>query len=267
MKAATTTFVFIVLAMLLCACQTLSPKQEQAPAPIGAKELLTKLHKRGGQIHSVEADSKFEFFHEGRHERAELIWVVRKPGDATFELTGPTGMLGIWTNTRDEFRYFDIREKRVLFGPVTSKAMRDVLRWTILPTELVPLLCATPIILPGGATRPVYDPETKHYRFSILATDQGLKQIFWFDREGELYRIRVVQEDKSVRYQVTYLNWQVRGEEQLAFPGYIKVEHPQSETVLTLTLRSKPTLNGTIDPQTFQLPFPDGIPRMYIPGE
>ena len=264
----------LVLAMPLLGCASrpvMVAATASIPAPVGPapeqNTLLAKLAAQEKAIRSVESGSMLEVFYQGRHERLDLNFIVEKPTKATFELTGPTGMLAALTSDGREFRYYDIRNGHYVFGPLGPKSLSVILPWTVRAEELIPLLCATPLGVEGPSGAPIWDTKEGRWKIERKSAKGGWAQTLWFDEEGHLMRAEVWGPELKPRYTVTYLNWRKVGSEGLEFPVFIKLHHVESDAKLNLRLRGEPVLNAAHDPEFFRLPFKEGIPKDYVPAE
>ena len=260
----------LALTALALSCKSLASKAD-GPAP-DPEKALNDLRDLSVAIRSVEADGKVELFEGGqgdgglgllkkdRHERGELIWVVQKPSSATFELNGPTGLIALATLDGKEFRYYNPHEKRAMQGPVTSERLRSVLPLAITPEELAPILCGTPLLFSGPHGKMKFDEKVRRWRLIVKEKGTDRLQVLWFEPKGLLYRVRVLDSKRSVRYEATFLAWERHEKTGLPYPSFIKIEQPKTNSKITLKLHGEPSINGTIDPGVFKLPFPKDTP-------
>ncbi len=248
-------------------CRTLSRPDSSSPVAPKTERLLEGLNRLGGEIRTVQADGKLEYYKGKRHERVELSFLLKKPNQAVLELTGPTGMLSATSLDGREFRHYDLRKRRMLVGPARENSLKNVLPVSLPPQELVPLLSGTPILLNGDRGGLVRDEKTKRWRLLVRSGDGCWIQALWFENNGDLYRMRLMDADKNARFEVTYLGWKSRGKDALRYPGFIKLVLPSEEVKLTLRIHDDAVLNEEIADDLFRLPFPKGVPVQALPSE
>lgn len=259
---------FLLIAVLFfsfSACRIMSPKPDTPPAK-DAAELHAAIIKAGSAVQNVQADGKLEFFSKDRHDRVTLTWIVQKPDKALLEVTGPTGLLAVTALNGLEFQSFDPKNRRLLIGPASKENLSSILPFPVNPDEIVPILCASPPLVDAKARNMKYDEKAKRWRL-LLQDDRGWTQALWLSPEGYLHRVILIDASGNTRYEVTYLAWKDGENGKPAFPGFIKIAHPQSQTRITLKLHGHPTLNDPIDPTLFTLQVPEAIPRERVGEE
>jgi len=247
-------------------CRTLETKPQTPP---DVEAWFASLAARSRAVRAVEAEGKIEYIDEkGRHDRGRLLWTVERPDRAAFEVLGPTGLVAAATIDGLEFRYFDARTRRLLFGPATAKTLRAHLPWPIGPEELVPLLLGTPAIRQGVREDAIFDDETKRWQVATADPQGQWRQTIWFDGDGRLYRVRLITPEPGPRFEATFLGWKSFGSEGIAYPGFVKIQQFGGEAKVTLKLSGRPpAFNKIYSPSTFRLPFPEGAPARRIESE
>jgi len=253
--------VIFILILLLVSCKGFGEVKQPAKRP-ELKDLYNSLKNHAQTVHTVQADGKIEYKKQGkdaRHDRGSFTWVVKKPKQATFEITGPTGLLAVVGIGEEEFRYYDAREQRLFFGPVEGDALERVLPWGISPKDLIPLLCASPRLIKADSSAIEYDKKVKRWRLILHNSRSDKIQLLWFNADLTLYRSKLLRR-KYTYWDVTYLGWERRDESGINFPGYIKLQHPATKTTITLKAHGDPDINKQIDDSVFLLNFPESIP-------
>lgn len=254
-------FLILFLCFAVVSCKALGEVRPTTERP-ETEDLIALLKNRSQIIQTVQADGKIEYKKkgkDGRHDRGSFTWVIEKPANATFEITGPTGLLAVVGINEEEFRYFDARGQKLYFGPVEPETLGRVLPWGIMPADLVPLLCASPKLINYNGSAIEFDKSTKRWRLILHDSRTDKIQVFWFNDDKTVYKSKLIRR-KHVFWEVTYLDWDKRGEYQIEFPAYIKLEHPSSRTTITLRAHGDMDLNKKIDDSVFKLNFPDTIP-------
>ena len=249
---------FFVVLLVSCAFYCGGCRSASSPAPElqptarpDVADLLDSLRRRDQEIRNINVVFDLEYLEDGREQRAQLIAIAQKPDKLYLEITGPLGMLGMFSCDGNEIRLYNHETRQMEIGPADKAVLSSLIPLEMDPAQLVSVLTVAPTPIPHDAHKLSYDADAGLWLLTFAdRAAQKVQRLRFEPNTMDLHSVSYL-EGGTVVARATYLRWSDSKHGRL--PELWKIDIPSRKVTLNLNRNGEAIVNRDYPPRTFLL--------------